>query len=157
MTYGVLLLVLAIFKASACYKLNGLQGSRLGLVLIRDQAMYFILFVLTFSSPPVTYPNYDDLSDSRSTFRAIFVAILSMLGDRIDSTTAVESLVAGIGSTTFLSILGSRMFFNLKEAAERGVNVGTNWSEYEHSAIRFGGPLNGDVAVDSEANPRGES
>ena len=29
------------------------------------------------------------------------------------------------------------MFFNLKEAAEHGVNVGTNWSSYSHSAIRF--------------------
>ena len=30
------------------------------------------------------------------------------------------------------------MFFNLKEAAEHGVNIGTNWSSYSHSAIRFG-------------------
>ena len=29
------------------------------------------------------------------------------------------------------------MFFNLKEAAEHGVNVGTNWSSYSHSAIQF--------------------
>ena len=32
------------------------------------------------------------------------------------------------------------MFFNLKEAAEHGVNIGTNWSSYSHSAIRFDEP-----------------
>ena len=32
------------------------------------------------------------------------------------------------------------MFFNLHEAAEHGVNIGTNWSSYSHSAIRFDEP-----------------
>ena len=41
------------------------------------------------------------------------------------------------GNPSFLCLLGSRMFFNLKEAAEHGVNVGTNWASYTHSAIRF--------------------
>ena len=35
------------------------------------------------------------------------------------------------------------MFFNLNEVAERGVNVGTNWVSYSHSAIRFNEPLGG--------------
>ena len=29
------------------------------------------------------------------------------------------------------------MFFNLKEASEHGVNVGTNWPSYTDSSIRF--------------------
>ena len=32
------------------------------------------------------------------------------------------------------------MFFNLKEAAEYGVNIGTNWSSYSHSVIQFDEP-----------------
>ena len=42
-----------------------------------------------------------------------------------------------LGSPTFLCILGSRMFFNLKEAGEHGINVGTNWSSYHFTSIQF--------------------
>ena len=54
-----------------------------------------------------------------------------------DDSTLATSLLTGLGSPTLLCVAGSRMFFNLKEAAEHGVNVGTNWSSYSHSAIRF--------------------
>ena len=61
-------------------------------------------------------------------------------------TGVAGSLLEGLGSFTFLSIAGNRMFFNLKEAAEHGVNLGTNWSSYSHSAIQFDepGPQNGE-------------
>ena len=45
-----------------------------------------------------------------------------------------------LGRASFLCIVGSHVFFNLKEAAEHGVNIGTNWSSYSHSAIRFEEP-----------------
>ena len=48
-----------------------------------------------------------------------------------------SEIFEALGSPTTLCILGSRIFFNLKEAAEHGVNVGTNWASYSHSAIRF--------------------
>ena len=51
-----------------------------------------------------------------------------------------EALLQTLGSPTILCIIGSRMFFNLKEAAEHGINIGTNWSSYSHSAIRFDEP-----------------
>lgn len=59
----------------------------------------------------------------------------------IDFTFAI--VLDALGSPTLLCILGSRIFFNLKEAAEHGVNVGTNWSSYEHSTIRFDEPHDG--------------
>ena len=50
------------------------------------------------------------------------------MGDRFDINNPVLwDIIDTLGSPTFLCILGSRMFFNLKEAAEHGVNVGTNW------------------------------
>ena len=52
----------------------------------------------------------------------------------------MNAFLVGFGSPTLLSVAGSRMFFNLKEAAEHGVNIGTNWSSYSHSAIRFDEP-----------------
>ena len=59
------------------------------------------------------------------------------MNDIIDESSLVSALLEGLGSPTFLSVAGSRMFLNLKEAAEHGVNIGTNWSSYSHSAIRF--------------------
>ena len=63
-----------------------------------------------------------------------------MIGNRIVSTAVEDGVILTLASPTLLSILGSRMFFNLKEAAEHGVNVGTNWSSYSHSAIHFDEP-----------------
>ena len=53
------------------------------------------------------------------------------------SDIAMGSILNALGSQSLVCILASRMFFNLKEAAEHGVNVGTNWASYTHSAIRF--------------------
>ena len=41
------------------------------------------------------------------------------------------------------------MLFNLKEAAEHGVNVGTNWASYSLSAIHFEEPQPGEPALES--------
>lgn len=54
------------------------------------------------------------------------------------------AVLQALGSPTLLCIMGSRMFFSVKEAAEHGINVGTNWSSYTHSAIHFEEPQNGD-------------
>lgn len=63
-----------------------------------------------------------------------------MLANKFGMTLVVSTILNSLGSPTLLCILGSRIFFNLKEAAEHGVNVGTNWSSYSHSAIRFEEP-----------------
>ena len=56
----------------------------------------------------------------------------------------LSAALNGLGSPVLLSVLGSRMFYNLKEAAEHGVNIGTNRSSYSHSAIRFDLPCSVD-------------
>ena len=67
--------------------------------------------------------------------------IFQFLNDRFyEGSDIISAIFQGIGSPTLLCILGSHMLFNLKEAAERGVNVGTNWSSYPHSDIRFESP-----------------
>ena len=63
---------------------------------------------------------------------------MQLLGDRFSSDSFIATvLLEGIGSPTLLCVAGSRIFINLKEAAEHGVNVGTNWSSYSYSAIQF--------------------
>lgn len=63
--------------------------------------------------------------------------LFNIINDNLSLTFASINVIAALGSPTPLCILGSRMFFNLKEAAEHGVNIGTNWSSYSHSAIHF--------------------
>ena len=46
LAYGALHLVLALYKARILWKLNGFSGSRLVLVIIRDQAIYYAMYVL---------------------------------------------------------------------------------------------------------------
>ena len=41
LAYSTLLFVLALFKATKLWKENGVEGSRLIMVLIKDQAIYF--------------------------------------------------------------------------------------------------------------------
>ena len=62
--------------------------------------------------------------------------VFLIVGNFIETTDPVViATIEILGNPSLLCILGSRMFFNLKEAAERGVNVGTNWSSYSHNAL----------------------
>ena len=61
------------------------------------------------------------------------------------SNLVVYAFLQVIGSPTILCVIGSRMFFNLKEAAEHGVNVGTNWASYSHTTIRFDEPQSAEL------------
>ena len=62
-------------------------------------------------------------------------SVFNILNGELFATTSVEvsAVFEALGSPTLLCILGSRMLFNLKEAAEHGVNIGTNWSSYTHT------------------------
>ena len=53
----------------------------------------------------------------------------------------IKGLVSSFANAALLCILGSRMFLNLKEAAEHDVNVGTNWASHSIGAIGFEEPL----------------
>ena len=87
------------------------------------------------------FPILASLNHADFPLSAISVAVFAIIGGRLNvNNSLVANMILTLGSPTFLCILGSRMFFNLKEAAEHGVNVGTNWSSYSHSAIRFDEP-----------------
>ena len=137
MTSGILLLSLAIFKATQFWKLNGFHGSRLIFVLVRDQVVYFVMYVAPPASAVCT-----DVSLS-----AISVVIFAIISDLSSLSNGVAvGILSTLASPSLLSILGSHLFFNImiKEAAEHGVNVGTNWSSHSHTTISFDEPLGGD-------------
>ena len=60
------------------------------------------------------------------------------------SSAFVTDVLNALGNPALLSILGSRMMFNLKEAAELGINEGTNVrvASRTMSAIDFAEPGN---------------
>ena len=60
----------------------------------------------------------------------------------------LSNVLAALGNPSLLSILGSHMFFNMKEAGEHGVNQGTNWGSHTASSIYFvNGPGNSQCYV----------
>ena len=81
--------------------------------------------------------NYRSMDVPKTILRAIACSIFNIVDDRTLASLVTGSVLSALGSPTLLCILGSRMFFNLKEAGEHGVNVGTNWASYSHSAIQF--------------------
>ncbi|OCB87143.1 hypothetical protein A7U60_g5657 [Sanghuangporus baumii] len=103
MTYGVLLMVLALQKAAEYWKMSaGLRGFKLVKVLIRDQVVYFGV-VITCS-------------------------LFAILSYKIQISNAfLSEIFESLGDPCLLSLLGSRMLVNLKEAAEQGQNVGTSY------------------------------
>lgn len=43
------------------------------------------------------------------------------------SDVMTQNVIAALGSSSFLSVLGSYMLLNLKEAGEKGLNEGTSY------------------------------
>ena len=59
---------------------------------------------------------------------AVGCSVMNVLEFKLDVSNAFSSnLLNELGNPSFLCVLGSRMLFNLKEAGERGQNVGTSY------------------------------
>ncbi|KAL5524861.1 hypothetical protein ACEPAF_10007 [Sanghuangporus sanghuang] len=101
--YGAILMILALCKAAEYWKLSaGFKGFVLVKVLIRDQILYFML--------------------------TIICCIFAILNFRVAVSNAfLSDMLMILRNPAFLTILGSRMLFNLKEAGERGQNKGTSY------------------------------
>ena len=64
------------------------------------------------------------------------IAAVTIVGDEfLSKETTAESILIALASPSLLCILGSRLFFNLKDAAER--SVGSDWSSYSPGAVGF--------------------
>jgi len=101
LAYGSLLLALAFYKAAAIWKESaGLKGVSLIKVLIRDQAFYFLA--------------------------VMFVCVANIVADVDDLSSILSNVFVVAGNPAFLSILGARLLFNMKEAGEKGLNQGTS-------------------------------
>jgi hypothetical protein len=63
-----------------------------------------------------------------------------MMSNIYDEDVISANVLSTLGSQTFLCMLGTRMFFNLKEAAEHGVNEGTNYQSHTVTSMQFKQP-----------------
>ncbi|KAL5512042.1 hypothetical protein ACEPAH_5261 [Sanghuangporus vaninii] len=114
MVYSTILFSLALYKAVGFWMINrSLEGLTLVKVLIQDQIIYFVL--------------------------AIACNLLNVMEFKLRvSNGLLSALLDTLGSPAFLCILGSRMLFNLKEAAEKGVNGDTTLkTETRMSSVHF--------------------
>ena len=71
----------------------------------------------------------------------IFVTTSNILYDFIEANSTTSLILNSLGSTPILSLIGSRMLLNMKEAGECGVNEGTNCLASAVSDIQFGSPV----------------
>ncbi|OCB83956.1 hypothetical protein A7U60_g9165 [Sanghuangporus baumii] len=113
MAYGLVLLCLAVYKATDFWRLaTGFKGTRLVRTIILDQVLYYIFVV--------------------------FCCLLQIveLSFRSDSPF-VTSLLSALGSPSFLCILGSQLLINLKEVSERRADGGTNYTPRNVSDIEL--------------------
>ncbi|PAV15217.1 hypothetical protein PNOK_0897800 [Pyrrhoderma noxium] len=98
---GFILFALALFQSAKQWKLMHFKGNDLKRVLIRDQIAYY--------------------------FIVLFCGLINIISYQVTglSTSNGAYVISILGSPIFLSILGSRMFINLKEAGESNLKVGS--------------------------------
>ena len=68
---------------------------------------------------------------------ALSCAIFGIVNGAASLSLVSSSIFATLGNPTLLCVLGSRMFFNLMEAAEHGVNIDTDWSSHSHGVFHI--------------------
>ncbi|OCB87155.1 hypothetical protein A7U60_g5669 [Sanghuangporus baumii] len=129
MAYGVILNVLALYKAAEYWRLSaGFKGFTLVRVLIQDQLLYFAI--------------------------VIACCMFNIMEFRLQfSSDFLSNVFNAFGNPAFLSVLGSRMLFNLKVAGERGQNQGTSYRVPSRTAsvIDFVVPLDLQRDLNSES------
>ncbi|EJC99467.1 uncharacterized protein FOMMEDRAFT_160522 [Fomitiporia mediterranea MF3/22] len=125
MVYGLVLMLLALYKAAEYWRMSaGLKGFKLVEILIRDQMIYFFL--------------------------AVSCCVLNIMQLYIQpKSNNLASFLEQAGSPSFLCILGSRLFFNMKEAGKLGVNEGTSYRMKSLSNIEFerAAPARNEVSI----------
>ncbi|OCB87161.1 hypothetical protein A7U60_g5676 [Sanghuangporus baumii] len=132
MVYGAVLMIFALYKAAEYWRVSaGFKGFTLVKVLIKDQVLYFMLIILC--------------------------SMFAILGFKLVIPNVIlADILSSLGNPSFLSLLGSRMLINLKEAGERGQNEGTNYKipSMTLSDIDFAEPRNDARAMDETTRNR---
>ena len=99
-----------------------------------------------------------NLTDLIRHFSVIFVSVLNILTDNFgDNESLLPFILNLVGNPSFLSILGARLLFNMKEAGEKGLNQGTSCgSNSTISEIDFADAAQARTEHSQEAAAQGE-
>ncbi|KAH8109403.1 hypothetical protein DFH11DRAFT_946574 [Phellopilus nigrolimitatus] len=111
MLYAIILMVLALIKAAQHWRESaGFSQFTLLMVLVQDQAIYFIF--------------------------VIFCSVMGMIADKPFKPNLFYLLTVLV-YPKLLCLLGSHLLIHLKEAGERGANGGTSYRMTAMSSMRF--------------------
>ncbi|KAH8107333.1 hypothetical protein DFH11DRAFT_1517754 [Phellopilus nigrolimitatus] len=114
MVYGLILMILALYKAAEYWKESGGFGQlSLVKVLLQDQVIYYFMVILCSA--------IDLILASESNVANVLLA----------------GTLALLGSPSLLCVIGSHLLVHLKEAGEQGVNEGTSYRMTPVSSIGF--------------------
>ncbi|EJC99537.1 uncharacterized protein FOMMEDRAFT_160604 [Fomitiporia mediterranea MF3/22] len=132
MVYGLILMVLALYKAAEYWKMStGFGGFKLVEILICDQIIYFLMVIMC----------------------CVFNTLSNKV--RVDNNN-LAAIIEQAGNPSFLCILGSRLLFNMKEAGKLGVNEGTNYRTKSMSTIEFEQPAGSEETSTSDVGVAAE-
>ena len=86
----------------------------------------------------------------------IFVSVVNLIGVSVIQSQSVNAFLSVIGRPALLSLLGSRLLFNMKEAGAKGLNGGTGfgWNS-TMTGIDFAGPSS-TITDESELETRAD-
>lgn len=77
----------------------------------------------------------------------VLVSFLKIVANAVDVNSDAGSILVALGSLSALSLMGSRLLFNMKEAGEKGLNQGTGCNTNSTaSSIDFATPFEGTIA-----------
>ena len=125
-------MAVAVARGIAFWRSSALHESKLVKTLLRDQAVFFLAYV---SCQPLQWMMLNST-------RASVCSVCHILQIKYANSRPFEQLVLeGLGSPTLLCVLGSRLFFSLKEAGGRH-KCNPPSSEFSTDDIRLQYPLN---------------
>ncbi|EJD03183.1 uncharacterized protein FOMMEDRAFT_20352 [Fomitiporia mediterranea MF3/22] len=103
LVYDLLIMGLTLVRAAEFWHLStGFRGFTLVKIIVFDQFIYFSLVIAC----------------------CVFNVLQLIIHD---INVVPQTVIAALGSTSFLCVLGNRMLFDLKEAAQSGHNGGTSY------------------------------
>lgn len=141
--YGVILMILALKQSVFLRRdLKERSGVKLVNILIRDQALYFLVSVY--------HQHFLPQSNIPSHISVIFVTVFSAINDILPVGVQALSIVGIVTSSPILSIIGSRLLFNMREMAEDEDEKGKNGGACDLKSARGGRGDGGDGVQISE-------
>ena len=120
MLLGFIYAFLAFYGVNTYWKTPGTKSISLVDVIVKNQIIYNLLCVKIWLT-------FWDFHSRQSVFRVLFCFLVNLIWLVAGFTkySVTMTIIKGLGSPSFMCLFGSRMFLDLKEAANPIVNTNT--------------------------------